>query len=510
MASTKIIEDGILKDYAAVSDADIPPIPTLPAVRDRGPHDRPCEGHTKASLLSRHSSATSHLDGLRGLAATFVFIQHLVGGFDLNVHERGFGENGNYYLASLPFIRLIFSGGSAAVTVFFVLSGYVLAKSPLTVLRDGKQSTLNKGLLSSVVRRPFRLYLPVIAITGLTAVLVQFPTIMPSVAFVKALPSFEEQLGHWFRETVKYLWPFQAHSPYYPYSQVIWTIPEELKGSLLIYFCTALYSWVFHRRAPNVVVPVLFAAAVVLLLAFGKWDNACFLAGMAVCHWDVFWHNEGNLLPLSVTDGLSVNVKRAARKYRAYAMTVLSLYLLSQPARSGDPVSSSQAPGYKTLHRLIPSAYSDWDYYRYWHSYGSILLLYSLLSLDATSPIRTFLTSRPLLYLGRISFMLYLVHIPVFGTLAGRVGAMFGNVSLGSPPSFWNDRLWIPDIGPAGCSSRFIASVAVLLPITIGVAELGTRYIDRPSITVGKRLAQRLGLEARQTVPSTADVKTTA
>jgi hypothetical protein len=98
-------------------EAGITPPSTASTLYDVERHEFLPNPSSKVPATPGRSSSTNFLDGLRGLAAVFVFIQHYVGGFDLNVHEHGFGENGNYYIASLPVVRLIFSGGSAAVAI---------------------------------------------------------------------------------------------------------------------------------------------------------------------------------------------------------------------------------------------------------------------------------------------------------------------------------------------------------------------------------------------------------
>lgn len=52
-----------------------------------------------------------------------------------------------------------------------------------------------------------------------------------------------------------------------------------------------------------------------------------------------------------------------------------------------------------------------------------------------------FLDARPLQYLGKVSFMLYLVHIPVLAILGGRVSRMLGQIPFDARDSWWNYRL---------------------------------------------------------------------
>jgi len=97
----------------------------------------------KPSFLGRHRRKprtlypTSYLDGLRGVAALFVVFNHYVAQYfpyitygwmsgDGSDSVRGY----NNRLVQLPIIRAIYSG-TFMVTIFFVISGYVLSHKAL-------------------------------------------------------------------------------------------------------------------------------------------------------------------------------------------------------------------------------------------------------------------------------------------------------------------------------------------------------------------------------------------
>jgi len=86
---------------------------------------------------------TAYLDGVRGFAALLVYWGH----HELWAHdalgadrilENAYGYDNQRYLACLPGVRLFFSGGHFAVTVFFVLSGYVLSTKPMAMIQAGE------------------------------------------------------------------------------------------------------------------------------------------------------------------------------------------------------------------------------------------------------------------------------------------------------------------------------------------------------------------------------------
>ncbi|MGZ8218733.1 acyltransferase family protein [Methylomagnum sp.] len=77
----------------------------------------------------------------------------------------------------------------------------------------------------------------------------------------------------------------------------------------------------------------------------------------------------------------------------------------------------------------------------------------------------------PLVYLGRISYGLYVYHIPV---LQGPIGvAVHGFLGLNDPVAW---RAWLVD-----------------LPITIGIAALSWRLFEQPILRLKERFAYRYG-----------------
>lgn len=121
---------------------------------------------------------TAYLDGLRGYACYAVFFAHHTTAYCFEVWHP-FGEGGNLhfvqtnYFFQLPILRLMFNG-QAAITVFFVLSGYVLSYKPLKLIHARDFEKLQGCLASSIFRRWWRLFLPVAALWTVNLFLVEF------------------------------------------------------------------------------------------------------------------------------------------------------------------------------------------------------------------------------------------------------------------------------------------------------------------------------------------------
>jgi peptidoglycan/LPS O-acetylase OafA/YrhL len=133
----------------------------------------------------------------------------------------GFGHEGKGYIVQLPFIRVLFSGGNAAVAIFFVLSGYVLSISPLQKLHNGHLKKFYTGLASAVIRRPFRLYIPVIGVSLAFVVCMHLPFgLAPIVGWPEPQSDIFAELNVWLPETLRVLNPFQLlgiTKPWYIY-----------------------------------------------------------------------------------------------------------------------------------------------------------------------------------------------------------------------------------------------------------------------------------------------------
>lgn len=82
-------------------------------------------------------------------------------------------EESHNWFFQLPIIRVVHSG-RFMVTIFFVISGYVLSYKSLKLAREGKHIQLLDTLASSVFRRWIRLHLPVIASTLVAFVLARY------------------------------------------------------------------------------------------------------------------------------------------------------------------------------------------------------------------------------------------------------------------------------------------------------------------------------------------------
>ncbi|WP_082675614.1 acyltransferase family protein [Aureimonas ureilytica] len=172
----------------------------------------------------------AELEALRGIAALIVLVHHTMLAFTPRLHGLTYPGQA-YSLSRTPAFALV--NGSAAVVVFFVLSGYVLS---LGVLRTGRAQLA----ATSALKRWPRLAGPVM-LTNLMAGLVMALGGFSNQAVAPLVPSI--WLG-WFytwpsaglREIPDSLWEgattfFTGHAAY---NSSLWTMFYEFADSLLV------------------------------------------------------------------------------------------------------------------------------------------------------------------------------------------------------------------------------------------------------------------------------------
>ncbi|RMZ75860.1 hypothetical protein DV737_g5064, partial [Chaetothyriales sp. CBS 132003] len=446
----------------------------------------------------------SYLHGLRGLAALLVYLAHNISWWygPAGPIEDGFGYHGRYMIATFPFIRTLFTGGAAAVSVFFVLSGYVLSLSTLQTMRvndehGGRQRDIWRGLISAIIRRPFRLYIPLIGVSLSFAILMHMPLIAPYLIWPKAEPSLLAELWRWAKEIASTMNPFRKYggaAAWFPYNPPAWTMSGEFKGSLVVFILLGVYS-----HAPPRYRFSLFAVTGAICLYFiGDWVVACFMWGVCLAMLDMRKTTSPPQSQHSLTRRFlrhsnsssilhSASVHQQAKTAFFTFLFFLSWYLICQPT-SLNPERLASTPGYHYFtYHLIPYKYLRGENWRFWNTISATAMVYSISHLSLPQRLLSMPTMQ---FLGKISFTLYLVHMPILWTVGDRIMRMLG-VQRGDFVTWWDDLLKIPDIGPKGFSSGWIISQMLVYPISASLALVLYKLFDEPSTKIGKHVASR-------------------
>lgn len=387
-----------------------------------------------------------YLDGLRGLAALIVVIDHFAISFfpaatDGSVHTtHGALEP---VVQSTPLHLLV--SGNFSVCIFFVLSGFVLSAK---FFRTGER----KVVFASAVKRYFRLALPVLACVMLAFLLMStnaFFNVQASQLtgsnwlgmFWQFQPSFGAALYHATAGVF-----IKGSSDY---NTVLWTMKTELLGSFLV-FATLLAAGKQRYRY------LVYLALGLLLI---KTYYVTFIYGVAIC--DYHYHGSQAV---------------ARFLHRGYWVPAILLCLFF----GSSPVGTLRGTLFQYATGIMPAGMSVTTTT---HVLGAIGLVFVIVN---TPVLQHVLTSRPALYLGKVSFSLYLTHFLIIGSLSSY---LFVKVA----PIF-------------GYRLGFVLMAAISGVIIWLTADLFTTYIDQPSIRL-LSMIYNLRTRLRTTVPAAGHAK---
>lgn len=322
----------------------------------------------------------AYIDGLKGIGALMVYLCHFVFAFYYAAYSL-IPENA--HTASQIEIAIgktplnLFYSGNSAVCLFLVFSGFVLCLSYFAG-RDRKR------LGESAWKRYFRL-MPMILVSNLLIFVLmslrlyqnaEVSVLTKSEAwfagFNQFTPNFfgmlfESLIGCFFRGSNDY-------------NGVLWTIPYLFLGALVVYLAAFLVG-------EN---PFRYVAYAVMVLVSLKTD--------------VYF--SGIFLGFALSDFFCTQEK-GMELFRKYALLPLlsfglGVYLLSYPSIGSDMSG--------TIYQVLPSAYTT-----LYHLAGAGLLLAGVLGLPG---LQKFFSAGPFVFLGKISYSLYLLHFPVVATFS--------------------------------------------------------------------------------------------
>ncbi|KAJ3094283.1 hypothetical protein HDU97_008267 [Phlyctochytrium planicorne] len=403
------------------------------------------------SLTTSSNPKTSKLiyfEGLRGLAALQVFFIHTLG-----------------YFKRLDNLIRLYQHWSSAVPIFFILSGGIITRSILQSNADKKASPskLLEKLFSSFVRRPFRFILPLYFACFYRIILILHFGLKQEPG--RELP---ESVKVFFRDPVRYLiYKIPATQPFFPVPA--WTLHPEMMGSLIIYLVTAVL--LPFSENPRIRYTVL-----------GTMFLFCFYSD----NWAFYF-----LIGYIISD---MNVSGYTAKFNKwrYSLVVKIMMLIvscgityefSDRATPGDQEVQHPNP----IRAQLMGWFGEENKIHFERGWGfpehSIMVFYctTVFFLIETTPfLQRMLSISPIAYLGRISFMLYLLH---------------QDTAIALRPTTDQWLILTPDgtdYELKGCIKRFLLEMTVC----ILVADLSTRLFDEPVQKVVRRM-ERLILHDR-------------
>jgi peptidoglycan/LPS O-acetylase OafA/YrhL len=376
---------------------------------------------SSGSHLSRR---LPEIEGLRGLIAASVVLHH-----SLLVLPAVYDSSRTHALTTLSVLKYsplgVFLPGPETVLFFYLISGFVLAL-PFV---DGRAP----GFLRFVVKRITRIW-PAYA----AACVLAFAT----ASFVggSAVPSLSGWLGRAWRSPLTAKTVFQhltlvTDFPHGGFNPVLWSLIHEMRVSLVFPILATLVLWQ-RRWWLALAASIAVAYAAIELMPARHGDSSWFLTA-------VFLQFFVSGILLARHRSAVIARVRAAGTFSRLALAAGSLLLYTH-AWWMPTVGHAHVPLVDLECVLV----------------GTVGLLVSALGSTGAAAV---LCARPLQYLGRISYSLYLVHAIV---LLALLHLFYGRLPLA-------------------------VLLIALWPLSLGLATLGERYVEQPSIALGRRLTQR-------------------
>jgi peptidoglycan/LPS O-acetylase OafA/YrhL len=377
------------------------------------------------------------IEGLRGLIAALVVLHH-----SLIVLPAFYDGARTHDLTTLNVLKYsplgVFLPGAETVLFFYLISGFVLA-IPFV---DGRAP----GFFHFVVKRVTRIW-PAYA----AACVLAFVT--AAAVGGSAIPSLRDWPGAAWRSPVTAPAILQHLSlvtdfPTRGFDPVLWSLIHEMRVSLVFPFLAALVLW--QRRWWLTLAASIAVAYTAIHLLPPRPGTGAWLLTAVYLQFFV-----SGILLARHRSAVIARI-RAAGTLPRLALAAGSLLLYTHPWWM-PRIGHAHTPFFDMECVLA----------------GTVGLLVSALGSPRAGAA---LCTRPLQYLGRISYSLYLVHAIV---LLALLHLFYGRL----PVAVLLIALW---------------------PLSLGLAALGERYIEQPSIALGRRLTRRspavvgpgLGLQA--------------
>jgi peptidoglycan/LPS O-acetylase OafA/YrhL len=390
-------------------------------------------------VTTKPAARLGHLDGLRGIAALLVVISHSLIAVDAALLSGQIPDSRNdwdIWLSGTPFFPFD-NAGNLSVCIFFILSGYVLSQS---------YSATRQSWPALAVRRFVRLIIPMLAGCLAAWVLIALHLLRNQQAAAIThsgwLTAQYLQRPHFFTalaEPFRFL-AFRTIPLRDMYDSSLWTMSVEGAGSLLLMtlFCTRL------RR-------IWTALVLVVLLVALHGDYIClFCAGALwfMVHPGRPWLNNIWLILAALLAGIWLGtLPYSPSRWQIYTV-------MCDWAAPFMPPASSAALGPAAL----------------FHALGAMIIV---ITVSIAPPLQKFLAQPWATYLGKISFPLYVFHVPLIMVtecetliLANRAGLPAGlgavlGIAVGIGGGLAAAALITPWLEPAALAASASAGRAV-------------------------------------------------
>lgn len=315
------------------------------------------------------NSKIGYLDGIRGIAAFVVVLNHMValfypGFYGGVIHTSNSLET---TLRNSPFY--VFINGHFAVCLFFILSGFVLSYKFF--------NTWDKEVIrEAVIKRYFRLVIPVVFSIFLAYLFMEIGLFYNQEAvlitqsnwgvFWNFEPEFIPMLKDAFVDT------FINYSPG-TYNMVLWTMTHEFIGSLVVFAILFIVSGFKKKQR--------FIFYILAIIYYRHAYTSGFIVGMMMCDYYC-----------------NINWKFFKNEIFSWILFISGLLIGSYYLK----IDSVLQPGFVDMEKS-------------YFLIGGTMVIFGLLNSDI---LQKFFSIKPILWLGQISFSMYIIHLLIFGTFS--------------------------------------------------------------------------------------------
>jgi peptidoglycan/LPS O-acetylase OafA/YrhL len=353
-------------------------------------------------------------------------------------------------LLQLPFFRVLIQG-RIGVAIFCLVTGYVCSLKPIKFFLQGNQRDAYESMNKSAIRRVPRLVLPVVMVITLSGIATQLGAFevanhcdgygLPATS-PNRRGSISSAIYAMVHDIIN-VWA-RGHSEY---GAELWTMMPILKGAF----------WVYAFLLATAHVQQKWRMAIALGLTLFRWSSNDPFFGMQF-FFGAFMADLQNLEPGTFTQAQCLSSRRL-RNVMSVFFLIVGLFIASLP---DDHLEwQPWSLGLRNFLAAILPAHPDFP--RFSSGFGLDVIV---IGLHLSPRARNILSNRFFLWLGRMSFAVYVLH----------------NQILRSVLCWMIYGFRIPDEKEKTLTLNNREILVVYLPIylalTYGSAHLWTRYVD--------------------------------
>ncbi len=336
------------------------------------------------------------IDGLRGIASICIVLHHFIIGYYPAAYEGATAMRhlpgsieADFSQSPLSF----FVVGDFWVSVFCMVSGFVIA-SQVFAMKDGKQFS------KSVMKRYPRLMIPVFALSAIVYVMlhlglfynVQAANITGS-SWLGQFYQYETTLWDLFFSSMIDTWIVGMETMY---SNAFWMMAELFAGSFMAYLLAAM-----GKHANKRILYVYIGIALAYLSVNSRLTD--FVLGVLLAY-------------VALHYGEKICQRERIAWILGVVFVVIAVIFGAYP-HTHEPTNAYQ------LLNCLPSRLNPCYFY---HMLGAMFLV---MGIYLCRPVKWLMSTRPALFLGKISYAVYVIHIPILFSLTAWMFVRFTNLT---------------------------------------------------------------------------------